>query len=125
MHDNPANHAQKASKSSIQMVNLCSTKQVVGWFRQGKMDEAYLAFITPIKNEVQKIVPTVQEKLAKECNVEKAYHKDTPEQIKAVLQEYKDTFPMDFPLGLPLVRIGREFKIELEDDTPPMHTPIY
>ena len=59
------------------------------------------------------------------CDMEKAYHKDMPEEIKAVLQEYKDIFPTDLPLGLLLVRMGHEFKIELEDDTPPIHRPIY
>ena len=59
------------------------------------------------------------------CEVEKAYHKDMPEQMKAIVQEYKDIFPMDLPPGLPPVRMGHEFKIELEDDTPPIHRPIY
>ena len=59
------------------------------------------------------------------CDVEKAYHKDMPEEIKVVLQKYKDIFPTNLPPGLPLVRMGHEFKIELEDDTPPIHRPIY
>ena len=32
---------------------------------------------------------------------------------------------MDLPLGLLPVRMGHEFKIELEDDIPPIHKPIY
>ena len=89
------------------------------------MDEAYLAFIRPVQDEEKKIVPVVPEKTETGCDVEKAYHKDMPEEIKAVLQEYKDIFPTDLPPGLPPVRMGHEFKIELEDDTPPIHRPIY
>ena len=57
--------------------------------------------------------------------MEKTIHQDTPEAIKAVLHEYQDVFPMDLPAGLPPVRMGHEFKIELEDDTPPVHRPMY
>ena len=42
-----------------------------------------------------------------------------------VLEEYDDVFPQDLPLGLPPVREGHEFKINLEDDVPPVHRPLY
>ena len=42
------------------------------------------------------------------------------ECIKAVLQEYNGIFLQDLPLGLPPVRMGHEFHIDLEDDTPPV-----
>ena len=45
--------------------------------------------------------------------------------IKVVLLNYKDIFPTDLPPGLPPVQMGHEFKIELEDDTLPIHRPIY
>ena len=48
-----------------------------------------------------------------------------PEDIKAVIQEFKEVFPCDLPSGVPLVRKGHRFKIDLEDDTPPVHWPIY
>ena len=67
----------------------------------------------------------VPEKMETGCDVEKAFYKDMPEEIKAVLQEYKDIFPMDLPPGLPPVRMGHEFKNELEDDAPLIHKPIY
>ena len=89
------------------------------------MDKAYLAFIRLVKDEKKKIVPVVPEKTETGCDMEKACHKDMPEEIKAILQEYKDIFPMDLPPGLPPVRMVHEFKIELEDNTPPIHRPIY
>ena len=57
--------------------------------------------------------------------MEKTFHEDMPDGIKAVLREFQDVFPKDLPLGLPPVRMGHEFKVELEDDTPPVHRPMY
>ena len=116
---------RRQQKPSIEKVNLCSAKQVARWFRWRKVDQAYLAFIQLVHDEEKRIVPVVPEKTETGCDVEKAYHKDMPEEIKAVLQEYKEIFPTDLPLGLPPVRMGHEFKIELEDETPPIHRPIY
>ena len=42
-----------------------------------------------------------------------------------VLEEFDDVFPQDLPLGLPPVREGHEFKIDLEDEVPPIHCPLY
>ena len=53
------------------------------------------------------------------------WRKDLPEPIKGVLQEYDDVFPNELPQGLPPIHRGFEFKIDLEDNTPPMHRPIY
>ena len=50
---------------------------------------------------------------------------DIPDVIKTVLQEYDGIFPEDLPKGLPPVRRGCQFKIELEDDIPPVHRPLY
>ena len=47
------------------------------------------------------------------------HHEEMPDEIKAVLHDYKDVFPSDLPPGLPPVRKGHEFRIDLEDDTPP------
>ena len=53
------------------------------------------------------------------------WRQNLPPNIKAVLEEYDDVFLDELLLGLPLARQGFEFKIELEDDTPPVHSPIY
>ena len=47
-----------------------------------------------------------------------------PSSIRAVLKEYDDVFPQDLPLGLPPVHEGHEFKIDLEDEVPPVPSPI-
>ena len=51
--------------------------------------------------------------------------KNLPECVKAVLDEFSDVFPADLPKGTPPVREGHDFKIELEDETPPVHRPLY
>ena len=48
-----------------------------------------------------------------------------PTEIEAVLNDYEDIFPEDLPPGLPPIIKGHEFRIELKDDTPPVHRPIY
>ena len=53
------------------------------------------------------------------------HHEEMSEEIKAVLRDYRHIFPSDPPPGLPPVGKGHEFKIDLEDDTPPVHWPIY
>ena len=47
------------------------------------------------------------------------------ESIKAVLLDYKDTFPTDHPPGLPPIQMGHELKIEVEDETPSIHMLTY
>ena len=84
-----------------------------------------MGLIPLVKDEKeQKIVPVVPEKIATVCDVEKGFHEDMLESIKVVLLDYKDIFPTDLPPRLPPVRMGHEFKIELEHDTPPIHRPI-
>ena len=69
------------------------------WFCRRNVDKAYLAFIWLVKSEEQKIVPIVLKKTETGCDVEKAYYKGMPEQIKTVLQDYKDIFPINLPPG--------------------------
>ena len=53
------------------------------------------------------------------------WREDLPAKIKAVLNDYDDVFPKDLPPGLPPIRKGHEFKIELKDDAAPVHLPLY
>ena len=48
-----------------------------------------------------------------------------PSSIRVVLEEFDDVFPQDLPLGLPPMREGHEFKIDLEDEVPLAHRPLY
>ena len=121
----PVSHDETSVQAIIEMVNLCNAKQVTRWFRRQKVDQAYLGFIRLVKDEKeQKVVPIVPEKTTTRRDVEKTFHEDVLENIKAVLLDYKDIFSTDLPPRLPPVRMGHEFKIELEDDTPPIHRSI-
>ena len=42
-----------------------------------------------------------------------------------VLEKFDDIFPQNLPLGLPPVREVHEFKIDLEDEMPLVHRPLY
>ena len=53
------------------------------------------------------------------------YNQALLSSIRAVLEEFDDVFPQDLPLGLPPVREGHEFKIDLVDEVPPVHRPLY
>ena len=53
------------------------------------------------------------------------WREDLPAEINAVLNEYEDVFPKDLPPTLAPICKGYEFKIELEDDAPPVHWPLY
>ena len=61
---------------SIETINLCSAKQMARWFCQRNVDEAHLAFIQPVKDEKQKAVLAILEKMETGCDMEKAYNKD-------------------------------------------------
>ena len=47
-----------------------------------------------------------------------------PTDVHAVLEEFDDIFPHELPQGLPLVRQGHEFKIELEDNQSLVNRPL-
>ena len=48
-----------------------------------------------------------------------------PVDVHAIVEEFDDVFPQELLQGLPPVRQGHEFKIELEDDQPPANKPLY
>ena len=58
-------------------------------------------------------------------DVEKLRRPDLPSTIWEVLETYSDVFPSELPKGVPPVRMGHEFKIDLEDETPPILRPLY
>ena len=53
------------------------------------------------------------------------WQEDLPKVTEVVLKEIEDMFLKDFPPGLPQICKRHEFKIDLEDETPPTHQPIY
>ena len=75
----------------------------LGGFIGGMWMKRIWRLFNRVKDEEQKIVVVVLEKMETRGDVEKEYHKDIPKQIKAVLRDYKDIFPTNLQPGLPLV----------------------
>ena len=91
------------------------------WFRRHQVDRAFVGILRRVNTDDEQTA----EANTSETEEEKAFHANMPDSIKAVLHEFKDVFPADLPRGIPPVRMGHEFKIELEADAPPVHRPIY
>ena len=107
--------------TSAYLVNIVNTKQMSQLLKRKQVDNAFLGFVRMVKEE------TVAKKYKGKSDLG-AFHlwrEDLPEEIKAVLKKYDDVFPKDLPPTLPPICKGHEFKIELEDDTPPVHRPLY
>ena len=62
--------------------------------------------------------------MSKESEVESLIHEGIPNEIAKVLRKYPEVFAKDLPKGVPPVRRGHEFKVDLTDETP-IYRPIY
>ena len=118
-------YQHQVNEPSMDVVSVCTAQQMLSWFRRNVGEETYLGVIRLVKQETREAVPVVPKKTETGCDVEKAFHQDIPQCVKEVLIEFKDVFPTDLPPGLPPVREGHEFRIDLEDNTAPVHKPIY
>jgi len=58
-------------------------------------------------------------------DVETLKRKELPAQIIAALEENSEVFTKDLPAGVPPVRKGHEFHIELEPEAQPVNRPLY
>ena len=114
----------KPGEPTITEVNPCSATQVQQWFKKGKIDQAFLGVIRKVKELKEEDVAT-KYKGKSNLGVSHLWREDLPKEIETVLKRFEDIFPKDLPPGFPPIRKGHEFKIDLEDDTAPVHRPIY
>ena len=105
--------------SSTQSVNIISAKQASRLIRKKQVDRAFIGFIRKVE------ACTEGSEEVHEEESKPKWQSDLPSAVREVLEEYDDVFPDDLPKGVPPVRRGFQFKIELEDDVPPVHRPIY
>ena len=111
----------------VDEINMCSAKQMSCWFRKRKVERAFVGFIRAMPGEAKNSGKSANLKTTlldsgqqpMESNVESTFRSAMPDSIKAVLSEFKGVCPVDLPAGRPPVRLGHEFKIDLQDDTPP------
>ena len=87
--------------------------------RRIKEDTVFLGLIHKLQEPTEQVDVAMQYKGKSDLGAVHVWREDMPECIKAILKEYNDIFPQDLPPGLPPVRVGHEFRIDLEDDTPP------
>ena len=108
-------------------VNCISAKAFKWAIRKRKIkeDTVFLGLIHKVQEPTEQVDVAKQYKGKSDLGAVHVWREDMPECIKAVLKEYSDIFPQDLPPGLPPVRMGHEFRIDLKDDTPPVHRPLY
>ena len=58
-------------------------------------------------------------------NVESTCLYNMPDDIKVILSKFRDVFLVDLPVGCLVVRLGHEYKSDLEGDTPRVPRPVY
>ena len=117
-------YCYQSEKSGLEMVNMCTIKKMVKWFCPHAETIAYLGVIRLVKPEKVETLLVVPKNIEGGQDVGKTFHSDMPTCITEVLNKSKDVFPTDLPPGLPPVRKGHEFHIDLEDTTAPVHKPI-
>ena len=83
--------------------------------KRKEVERAFLGIIRLVKEDPEGM-ETPEESMTTQ---KPKWDQALPSHIRAVLEEFDDVFPQDLPLGLPPVRQGHEFKIDLEDDMPP------
>ena len=59
-------------------------------------------------------------------DLDKLIRPDMPDSFKKIIEEHRGVFPKDLPVGVPPVRKGHEFRIDLDDEEmAPIHRPLY
>ena len=108
---------KKKNEPSEELVAMVSATQISSMLKKSKT--AFVGFIRKVDETEE------QSGSSSDLDSAQLQREDLPEAIKAILTEYRDVFPIDLPIGLPPVRKGHQFKIDLEDDVPPVHRPLY
>ena len=89
--------------------------------KEKTVDDVIIIIIRPPANEVVPVVPKDKDG----DDVDKLVDQTMSDEIASVLREFREVFSKDVPDGRPPVRKGHEFRIELEDNSPPPYRPIY
>ena len=93
--------------------------------RRIKEDIVFFGLIQKVQEPIEQVDVAKTYKGKSNLGEVHVWQKDMPECIKAVLKECEDSFPKDLPPRLPPVRMGHEFRINLEDGTPLVHKPLF
>ena len=109
---------ESQSEREINFISAKAFKQILQ--RNSRGEWAYLGLIWKVNDR-----GTGEANVGAPSDVEKLTKPDLPPIIWEVLERYEDVFPSELPKGVPPAMMGHEFKIDLEDETPPIHRPLY
>ena len=113
--------AKPLQSNPVHLANEISANQANQMLKSKEVERAFLGIIRLVEEE-SKGMDAPEESVTTQTP---KWDQALPSSIRAVLEEFDDVFPQDLPLGLPPVREGHEFKIDLEDEVPPVHRPLY
>ena len=106
--NNPEDRERK--RSAAEEINFISAKAMKKQIQRRTNDERiFLGLIRKVDEG------TEDDAIGGPSDVEKLRRPDLPSAIWEVLETYSDVFPSELPKGVPPVRMGHEFKIDLED----------
>ena len=109
--------AKPLQTNPVHLANEISASQANQMLKRKEMERAFLG-ITRLVQEESEGMNAIGESMTTQ---KPKWDQALPSSIRAVLEEFYDVFPQDLPLGLPPVREGHEFKIDLEDDVSIAH----
>ena len=113
--------AKPLQSNPVHLANEISASQANQMLKRKEVERAFLGIIRLVEEESKGMDAPEESTTTQKPKWDQAL----PSSIRAVLEEFDDVFPQDLPLGLPPVREGHEFKIDLEDEVPPVHRPLY
>ena len=111
--------AKSQQQDPIHLATEVSATRLDKMFKRKEVERAFLGIIRLVKEDPEGMETTEESTMTQKPKWDQAL----PSPIRAVLEEFDDVFPLDLPLGLPPMRQGHEFKIDLEDDVPPGPSP--
>ena len=108
-------------RSNAEKTSFISAKAIQRRIQRGSSDDrVFLGLIRKVDEG------TENEALGGPSDVEKLRRPDLAlRQFGRSWNHIQMYSPSELPKGVPLVRMGHEFKIDLEDETPPIHRPLY
>ena len=116
--NNPKDRDRK--RSTAEEINLISAKAMKKQIQRGASDDRVLLGLIRKVDE-----GTEDDAIGGPSDVENLRRPRLPSAIWEVLETYSDVFPSELPKGVPPIRMGHEFKIDLEDEIPAIHRPLY
>ena len=114
------NNLEDQERLTTKEINFIRAKVAQKRIQQGASDDrVFLGLIRKVDEGIE------DDAINGPFDLEKLRRPDLPSVIWEVWETYSDVFLSELPKGVPPVRMGHEFKIDLEDETPPIHKPLY